>query len=253
MNRKRAVIAGGVLIGLAALAGVGFTLLGHQPAFYRAALMKELSPQERGQRADEFVKATLQLVNELRYEEQWSQVFSEAAINAWLAEELPVKYAEWLPEGIAAPRLKLEQDGAWIAFQARRGAWSGVISSRLKAWVASPNELAIEIQSLSAGLIPIPVDDLLGSLVDSMNDRGWRIAWKQSTRGDVLVVSLDDADSSEKKGEGPVLEAVEILSGELRIAGRRQTGPVTRTAEKPTKTLPGPSDQDRDFGPDAVK
>ena len=117
---------------------------------------------ERTRQADQFVRATLRLRNGIHNnEETWSEEFDEQAINGWFAEELPTRYAGLLPEGISDPRLRIEQDGAWIAFRARRGMWSGVVNCRLKAWVAAPNELAIEIQSLRAGLIPIPVDDVV--------------------------------------------------------------------------------------------
>lgn len=232
MNRKRAVISVGLVTSLAALTGGAVWLLTHQPGFYRAALLTHISPDERNRQSEQFVKATLQLVNEIRNEERWSQEFSEQAINSWLAEELPVKYAEWLPPDVADPRVKVEKGGVWIAFRTHRGAWSGVISGRLKVWVASPNELAIEIQSLSAGLIPIPLEDIVGRFVESMNDSGWRMQWKQSASGDVLVVSLDDAVSAEGSADRAVLEAVELLPGELRVAGRRQVKTVNRTARK---------------------
>jgi hypothetical protein len=103
----------------------------------------------------------------------------------------------------------------------------------LKVWVAGSNQLAIEIESLNAGLIPIPLDDALGRFVDSMNESGWRMQWKQSTSGEVLVVSLDEADTADASSERAVLETVELVPGKLRIAGRRQTKRFTQTAEKP--------------------
>ena len=98
--------------------------------------------------------------------------------------------------------------------------------------MAGPNELAIEIQSLSAGLIPIPLDEVIGGFVESMNASGWRMQWKQSASGDVLVVSLDDSMSVEDSTDRPILEAVELTPGSLHVAGRRQAKAVKRTAGK---------------------
>lgn len=234
MNRKRAVVWTSLATGLAALIGGAYWLLAQQPTFYRASLAPPLAPDERGRQAEQFLKAVLQLRNDIHNnEERWSQEFHEQSINSWLAEELPVKYAGWLPPEVIEPRVKIEKDGVWIAFHTRRGIWSGVVSCRLNVWVAGANELAIEIQSMRAGLIPIPLDETIGSIVASMNESGWRMQWKQSSSGDVLVVSLDDSVSPGGSSEGAVLEAVELVPEKLRVAGCRQSKAVTRTAGHP--------------------
>src|SRR5437868_4531149 len=97
MRRKHAVISVGVALILAVVIGGGYRLLTHQPGFYRNALSDDLHPEKRRQLAERFVQSTLQLVNELRHEEQWSQEFTEQQVNCWLADELPAKYADWLP------------------------------------------------------------------------------------------------------------------------------------------------------------
>ncbi|MSR56214.1 MAG: hypothetical protein EXS05_00835 [Planctomycetaceae bacterium] len=231
MPRKRAVIAVGLLAGLGLLGGGAAWLLMHQPGFYRAALQSELPPDERREQARQFEKSTVELVNDIRHEERWAQEFSEQAVNSWLADELPTRFAEWLPEGVQSPRVKFVPDGLWIAFRTQHGAWSGVISSKARVWVASPNSLAIEIRSLNAGMLPIPVDEAVGDFVEGLNAKGWRAEWKRSSRGDALLLSLDDA-LSDDSSERPVLEAIELSAGRLRVSGRRQS-PV-RTAHKPT-------------------
>ncbi|HTI50527.1 MAG TPA: hypothetical protein VL475_06240 [Planctomycetaceae bacterium] len=248
MNRKRAIISVGLGTCLAALTGGVLWLLQHQPAFYRAALLQDLPAEVRREQAKRFVQATLQLVDEVRYEPSWAQEFTEQAVNIWLADELPTQYAGWLPPEVSAPRVKFEQGGLWIAFRTHHGPWSGVVSGRVKAWVSSPNELALEIQSLSAGLIPVPVDEVIGEFVSAMNDRGWRLQWKQSATGDVLVVSLDDESSSADTRGRAVLESVELTPGRLLVSGRRRDETATRTADKPAV-----DSQDSDSVDDAVK
>lgn len=230
MKRKHAVIAAGVVACLAGLAGTAFWLLTHQPGFYRAALLDEAPPEERQKQARRFVQATGMLVNGIRNDDEWSQEFTDQEVNSWLADELPVQYAHWLPPEVTAPRVKFENGALWLAFQTRRGAWSGVVSGRVKVWVSAPNELALEIQSLSAGLVPVPVDDIVGDFVAAMNANGWRMEWKQSTDGDVLLVSLDDV-TTDKSTVRPALETVELLDGKLRVSGRRKAEPSPRTAE----------------------
>ncbi|MFN0055192.1 MAG: hypothetical protein ACKV0T_23710 [Planctomycetales bacterium] len=234
MSRKSAVITVGLALAVTVTAATALWMLSYQPGFYRTALQNELPPEERRDRSKRFVQATLRLVDEIRNEEQWSEEFAEPGVNSWLADELPTKYAEWLPEGIAAPRVQFEQGALQIAFQAKRDYWSGVVSARVRAWVAGPNELALEIQSLKAGLIPIPLDDAIDSIVEEMNRQGWRLEWKQSSGKDVLVVWLDRLGSSGDEPR-PVLEGIELLPGRLRVSGSRERPTATRTAERDRK------------------
>jgi hypothetical protein len=233
MNRKRAITALVVLAVVAILVGGIAWSLKFQPTFYQRALAQSAPPEIRRQQAKEFVQTTLKLVDGIRHEDRWSHEFSEDAVNGWLAEELPVKYAGWLPPEVADPRVKFEKDSVLLAFQGRQGVWRGVVSARVKPWVAGPNQLALEIQSLKIGLVPVPVDEVLGQFVKNMNGAGWRMQWKNSGKKDVLVVDLDEGDVSENRIR-PVLEVVELEPNHLQIAGRRTSPTDTpRVADRP--------------------
>src|SRR5262245_28363103 len=237
MNRKRAAIAAASVSLLAILAGALFWLVKYEPTFYRTALADTAPPEIRREQAKAFVQTTSDLVDGIRYEDSWSHEFSEEAVNGWLAEELPAKYGEWLPPEVAAPRVKFEKGKLLLAFQLRHGMWKGVVSGTVRPWVAGPNQLAIEIQSARIGLLPVPVDELLGDFVKHMNTAGLRMQWKNSGKQDVLVVEFDD-DFSAGVGttEHAVLEAVELEPKLLRISGRRSSAAVDspRIADKPT-------------------
>jgi len=221
MRRKHALILGGLTCLAAIIAGL-YGLLTHQPAFYREALQRDAGGPDRQKLAKEFVQAAVGLRNEVLSEERWMQEFSEAGTNAWLADDLPAQYSEWLPPGVSAPRVQFNQDQLQFAFHTRRGLWSGVISGKVRVWVSSPNELAFEIQSLNAGLIPIPVDDAVGDFVNEMNAAGWRLEWRPSKGGDALVLSLDQIGSDNGASDHPVVESLEVLPGRLKIFGGRQ-------------------------------
>src|SRR5579863_1386122 len=160
MNRRLAIISGGMVCSLS-LVAAGFALsLRHQPAFYRSALAENVPPETRREQAKAFVQATSRLVGEIRYDDRWSDEFSEEAVNGWLAEDLPTKYREWLPPDVSQPRVKFEDGALLLAFQARRGMWQGVASSRIRPWIlgagaSGQNQLALEIQSARIGLIPV--------------------------------------------------------------------------------------------------
>lgn len=224
MNRKLARISIGVLCSLAFVVGSLVLSLRYQPAFYQSALSENVLPETRREQAKVFVQTTLRLVDDIRYDDRWSHEFSEEAVNGWLAEELPTKYRDWLPADVDLPRVKFEDGVLLLAFQARRdGIWKGVVSSRIRPWVAGPNQLALEIQSARIGLIPVPVDEIVGDLVKNLNSSGWRMQWKNTGKQDVLVVDLDSAEDSANGGERPVLESVELRPKLLRLSGRRST------------------------------
>jgi hypothetical protein len=233
MNRKPATITVGLILLLALLAG-GLTLsLKYQPSFYQTALADSAPPEVRREQAKVFVQTTLQLVDGIRHEDRWSHEFSEDAVNGWLAEELPVKYSEWMPPEVSSPRVKFEKGTLFLAFQIRHGMWKGVVNSKVRPWVSGPNQLALEIQSARIGLVPVPVDELLGELIKNMSSAGWRLQWRNNGKQDVLVVSLDDDFSA--NGERPVLEGVDVGPKLLRISGRRasEAADAPRLADRP--------------------
>jgi hypothetical protein len=236
MNRKCAAIAVASVSLIAILAGALVWLVKYEPTFYETALADTAPPEIRQKQATEFVQTTLRLVDGIRNEGSWEHEFAEDAVNGWLAEELPVKYAEWLPPDVAAPRVKFERGKLLLAFQVRHGMWKGVVSAQVRPWVAAPNQLALEIQSARVGLIPVPVDELLGDFVKHMNTTGLRIQWKNSGKQDVLVVEFDDDFSpSGDSADHAVLEAVDLEPKLLRILGRRSSAAADspRIADKP--------------------
>lgn len=230
MNRKRARLGLTLLVALILiLGGIAFSLK-HQPAFYKAALADRTPVAARREQATKFEQTTLQLVNEIRFEDRWSHELSDDMVNGWLAEELPAKCPDLLPPDISAPRVKFEKGNLLLAFQAQRGMWHGVVSSRIRPWVSGPNQLALEIESMRVGLVPVPVDELIGDLVNGLKNAGWRLEWKTSGKSEVLVVSLDP-DEIASAGERAVLESVELEPKRLRISGRRAGAkePLSRT------------------------
>ncbi len=235
MNRKHAAIAGGIVSLLALFAAGLFLSLKYQPTFYRTALSQNVPPEVRREQAKVFVQTTLQLVDEIRNEDSWSHEFSEETVNGWLAEELSAKYGDWLPPEISAPRVKFEDGKVLLAFQVRHGMWKGVVSGNVRPWVAAPNQLALEFQSARIGLIPVPVDELLGNFLKNVNSAGCRTQWRNKGEQDVLVVEFDDDFAPESSGTRAILEAVEVEPGLLRISGRRASGTAeaARVAEQP--------------------
>lgn len=214
MSRKHAIISVSLVCGLAALAGIAFWSLGYKPDFYQAALMQQVAPEVRREKAKRFVQSTTRMVEQIRFEERWTEEFSEEEVNSWLAEELPEKFADWLPPEISDPRVKFDHDVLHLAFHAKEASWEGIVSAKIGVKLAGANQLALEIQSLRAGLFPIPADDALGQLLQDMRRLGWRVQWQHSNKGDVLLVDLRREDTSH-----PTVDSIEVRPKLLRVSG----------------------------------
>ena len=90
------------------------------------------------------------------------------------------------------------------------------------------NQLALEIESVKAGLVPIPLDSLLQEISRQFETEGWHVEWRQANGNDVLVVHLDG-----EKPDQPMLESIEVREGVIRISGRRQSANENSHFETP--------------------
>lgn len=236
MIRKR--LGGTALLLVLVLGGsVGGVVwsLSQVPDFYAQALSELPDPQDRKQAAKQFVERTLRLVDGVEHEDAWAEEFTQQQINSWLAEELHQKHAKLLPNGVSDPRVQFAPEAVQLGFQFQREGWEGVISVRARPWVPQENQLALEIESVKAGLMPIPLDRVLQEISRQFETEGWRVTWREAHGHDVLVISLDGGGA-----EQPVLEAVEVVEGAVRVRGRRSvtTHPVSTgkgaTGEEPS-------------------
>lgn len=218
MSRKHAVIGSGLLLSLAiCTAGMSWSF-SYIPNFYLKALDKQTDPKVRKAQAKTFVQRTLRLVDDINHAEKWSQEFTEEQVNSWLAEDLPrlpQQHAVWLPEGMTEPRIHFTDGIMHVAFRYSTNDWETVVSCQLRPWVPSPNRLAIEFSSVQAGLVPIPMDEVLAETQRLLTEEGWQIEWAQSGGNDVIIVDLGVGAP-----EQSVLESIHLEEGSLSLFGQ---------------------------------
>lgn len=189
------------------------------PDFYQRALAQDPDPVSRQESAKEFDQRAWRLVAELQHATEWSEEFLQDDVNNWLAEELHTKYPELVPPGIEQPRVVLHEGDIQIGFRYEDSQFQGIISLELRPWVPEANQLAIEVRSVKAGLIPIPLDQVIDELTRRIQASGWRVEWKDLGGNDVLVVHLDRGARDQ-----PVLERIDLADGSVRISGTRKRG-----------------------------
>jgi hypothetical protein len=239
MPRGKIMIAVVVLLGVLCAGGAGvYWSLKHVPDFYQQALAEKVDPVVRKAAAKKFVQTTLRLVDRIQHEDAWSEEFRQAQINSWLAEELHQKYEEVVPPGVTEPRVQITEGSVLIGFRYEDENFQGVVSVRLRPWVPEPNRLAIEVESVKAGVVPIPLQDVIDEVTDTFKTEGWHVEWQQADGNDVLIVHLDSGGIEDQ----PTLERIDVVEGAVRIFGRRSSSSTGTDSPMRMSVLPSHSE-----------
>src|SRR5690606_22619273 len=120
------IAVGGVLAVTCAAVGLRWAST-QSPDFYRAALADSPPKAVREQAARQFAEQTAQLVHDLQYSREWEQEFTQTQVNAWLAEELPLRYGQKIPRGVSDPRVEFVDGLVRIGFHLQSKRFDGVV------------------------------------------------------------------------------------------------------------------------------
>jgi hypothetical protein len=205
-----------------------FWAIRQTPEFYEAAIENEPEPAIRKDDAKVFIQRTLNLVDGIQHADKWAEEFSQSQINSWLAEELQPKYGAFVPEGVTNPRVRLADETIEIGFRYKHVSWDSIVSVRTRPWVPSPNSLAFEIQSIRAGLVPIPLESIVHDVSKQFEVEGYRVEWSELNGNDVVILHFTKSGD-----EQPILESVKVAKGTVVVAGRRKSArEIEATAER---------------------
>ena len=205
-----------LLLAVGGAAGALLWALTRVPEFYVQALSVEVDPAIRKQSAEEFVANTIQLVQDIEHEPEWSEEFTQDQINSWIIEELHQKYARHVPAGVSEPRVRFVNGLIFIGFRYKQKGFNGVISFQARPWISEPNQLALEIESLCAGVVPIPLEKIIDKVSQQLASKGWQIEWTQSDNGnDIAILHLDPDGQAEA-----VLESLDVIDKAIRLSGK---------------------------------
>ena len=227
---KRVFLVSAVAAIVAAIPVAVWLMLTHQPMFYRK--MASLPRQQREAKAKHFVASSLQLRNDIANEMTWEAVFSDQEVNAWLAEDLVTYFADQIPRAVHEPRIAFASDRVTLAFQLDQGPIRSVIWVVARVRVPEDNVLALTLEKVRAGVIPISVDRFVKPMTAQAKDHGLEIRW---TREDGLPVAQIRFRPDQVRSD-VVLERLRIRQGQIRLSGRSDRLQGATVAPR----LPGP-------------
>lgn len=190
--------------------------LRYQPDFYRERVA--MPPELRKANAQQFASQSMQLRNDIMNETNWEASFTDEEVNAWLAQDLVQHFADQIPSGVSEPRVAFEPDRAILAFQLDQGALRSVVWAVVGIQVTAPNELALTLEKVRAGMMPVPIDNLLDRITTHVRARGVEIEWDRSGPHPVAKVKYQPTLTRKDIR----LEQLQFLQGRVRLSGRSE-------------------------------
>lgn len=191
MTRK-SFLLGTLSAGL--VAGVGtavVSLLLSEPDFY----VRSAVPQgrERQESAGEFLSEFGMFVDKIQHEEHdWGVRFTEKSINSYFEESFVTSGVarRVLPEGVSRPRVAIEPDKIRLAFRYGTGIMKMVVSIDLRVWLPSRerNVVALELQGLHAGSLPISAQTLQQRVSDTARPQNIDVTWYRHNGNPVALM-----------------------------------------------------------------
>jgi len=214
------------IVGVATLATVALLSTRHIPDFYAEAITAE--PEEERQANDELLQRATTLNNNVRKPGRWQALFTAEQINGWLSVDLAENHPELLAEGFSEPRIQIRKGKATLACRYKSGMMNTVASATFEIYLAEPDILALRIDNVRAGALPMPMNAIVDGVAQAAETLNLRVQWRQVKGDPVALITMPathDQDSVYK------LDALELREGELYIAGR--TEPYSPSPDSP--------------------
>jgi hypothetical protein len=236
MNRKSLLLGIAIFCTLICAGALLAGLVTHEPEFYRETALPP--GKARTHQSGEFVGAFGNLYQSIAADREWSAQFPEKWINSFFDEQfVSMGWADKvLPEGFRAPRIAIQPDKIRLAFRYRLGPVSTVISIDMRVWLPSKetNVVALELQGLHAGSVPIAAQSLLERVSETARQNNIEVTWYRH-KGYPVALLRFQADQDHPTYR---LERLKLHQGEIEIRGRSIDASPLRAMglPDPTKT-----------------
>lgn len=186
---------------------------GHEPACYREAMQTDPAVLEKG--SDQMLKHATALAGSVKKKHRWEALFTADEINGWLAVDMVRNHPNALPPGMRDPRVIIGSRQIIVACRFHQSGADSVLTLTLEPSVPEPNVIAIRIVRARAGLLPLPLGQVLDRLSEAARDMQVDLQWRRVGGDPVAMISLSPSDD-----DRPVhIEALRLADGEIYVAG----------------------------------
>jgi hypothetical protein len=236
MRRKPLLLAVGIAVVLVSVVVGTLALLArHEPEFYR---QREVAPGDlRKKQSGEFLQTFSYVLSRLTDGDGFSATFTEEQINSYFQENFITSgFAKnLLPENISAPRVVVEPERIRLAFRYGSPPWCSVISIDWRVWLvpAEPNVVALELQGLHAGSLPISAQSLLEQISDIARRKNIDVTWFRHQGNPVALLRFQNEARSAVQ-----LHQLDLGPGKLTLVGRAVDIFPRTAAGRPGLTAP---------------
>ncbi|HVK13801.1 MAG TPA: hypothetical protein VM597_33980 [Gemmataceae bacterium] len=221
MRRRRLLVSVGQVVAFVALVlfGLGWAAK-RVPAFYTESEL----PDDAATRSKsvEAIGGYFQMRDAIveSNNPRWELAFTAEQLNAYFQHDFVVNHGgdANLPEGFSAPRVQIEDGRMRIGVQYGQGYWTTVLSIQLKVWLVpgKANVLAMEIESLKAGALPLSPATLLDKISEVARRQNIDVTWFRENGHPVAIMRFQ-ADLTRPT---LVFEQIDLANGKLTVQGR---------------------------------
>ena len=188
------------------------------PGFYADVLETDLaSAHEDGQ---EFERNLVKLQNTAMSRHPWLVEITQDQVNGWFMTDLKEKFPDSLPANIKDPRAVFTEDQIRLAFKYSVKGVTGVVVIAAEVFCTdNPNEIAVQINEVKTGVIPLPVGPWLEQVADSIRRAGIPVFWSNTNDTPLAIFTLPERITSSHTRHVEV-QAIDLQPGRLVIAGK---------------------------------
>lgn len=217
MSRKilLIIIGGGIVVLLLVVLLGLYWALRYEPAFYRQAA--EADPAVREKFSKAMLRRALAFEGDVQREGAWQATFTAEEINGWLSHDLPKNHPQMLPVEYSDPRVTIQPEAMQLACRYKSGVTSSVLCLSVEPSVPEPNILALKIIRARAGMLPLPLSDVLNGIRNAAQNAGCRLEWRQLDGNPVALITLS---ASNGRGDLAIkIKTVQLSEGKIFISG----------------------------------
>jgi hypothetical protein len=213
------MVGGGLLLVIAlGLCGLywGFHwALRQEPDFYRRAV--RIDPAAQKEASSQMLQRAAAVGSDAKKEGRWQALFTAEQINGWLAVDFVENFPDALPESFRDPRVEIRPDGMTLAGRLMRDGDTNVVALTVEPYLPEPNVLALRIRGARAGLVPVPLGEILDGISEAAAEMELRLLWRRVDGDPLALIPISLA--TEQDGRLIQIDTLRLSEGEIYLAG----------------------------------